>query len=147
MGWATYFAFIFAAINTLVVTYYLAIERMPFLKEVFPTFAHYVVLGLLVGIPLLTIIGYIHFKRSRAFRSEADIGIEVNPHLRRILQNTEAMLESQLKVNELILKLSKNEKLSEEELSEIKYLQKKMNEHMKHKTIPEPNYETDSKTD
>ena len=147
MGWATYFAFIFAAINTLVVTYYLAIERMPFLKEVFPTFIHYVVLVLFVGVPLLTIIGYIHFKRSRAFRSETDIGIEVNPHWRRMLQNTEAMLESQLKVNELILKLSKNEKLSEEELSEIKYLQKKMNEHMKHKTIPEPNYETDSKTD
>ena len=37
-GWATYFAFILAAINTLTVTYYLAIENLPMLKEIFPSF-------------------------------------------------------------------------------------------------------------
>ena len=31
-GWSTYFAFIFAAINTLTVTYYLAIEQAPILR-------------------------------------------------------------------------------------------------------------------
>ena len=36
MGWATYFAFIFAAINTLTVTYFLAIENYPFLTIIFP---------------------------------------------------------------------------------------------------------------
>ena len=40
MGWATYFAFIFAAINTLVVTYYLAIEEYPTLLAIYPTFFH-----------------------------------------------------------------------------------------------------------
>ena len=35
-GWSVYFAFIFAAINTLTVTYFLAIENYPVLKEVFP---------------------------------------------------------------------------------------------------------------
>ena len=38
MGWSTYFAFIFAAINTLTVTYFLAIDNYPFLQEIFPTF-------------------------------------------------------------------------------------------------------------
>ena len=33
-----YFAFIFAAINTLTVTYFLAIENYPALKAVFPSF-------------------------------------------------------------------------------------------------------------
>ena len=37
-GWATYFAFIFAAVNSIIVTYYLAIENLPILKEVFPLF-------------------------------------------------------------------------------------------------------------
>ena len=36
-GWSLYFAFIFAAINTLTVTYFLAIERYPVLNEIFPT--------------------------------------------------------------------------------------------------------------
>ena len=37
-GWSTYFAFIFAAINTLTVTYFLAIERAPSLQAIFPSF-------------------------------------------------------------------------------------------------------------
>ena len=72
-GWSTYFAFIFAAINTLTVTYFLAIEKYPFLNDIFPTFIHYVIIVVSLGVPLLVIIGYIHFKRSSAIRSEADI--------------------------------------------------------------------------
>lgn len=52
-GWATYFAFIFAAVNTLVVTYYLAIENIPALKIIFPTFYVYFTFGVILGIPLL----------------------------------------------------------------------------------------------
>ena len=37
-GWSMYFAFLFAAVNTLTVTYYLAIERYPLLHDLFPTF-------------------------------------------------------------------------------------------------------------
>ena len=37
-GWSTYVAFIFAALNTLTVTYFLAIENYPGLKSIFPTF-------------------------------------------------------------------------------------------------------------
>ena len=63
MGWSTYFAFVFAAINTLTVTYFLAIESYPVLKEIFPTFIHYVIILAAVGIPILTSIGYVHFKK------------------------------------------------------------------------------------
>ncbi len=37
MGWSTYFAFILAAINTLTVTYFLAIENYSELMAVFPS--------------------------------------------------------------------------------------------------------------
>ena len=40
-GWSTYFVFILAAINTLTVTYFLAIDNYPVLKAVFPTFEQY----------------------------------------------------------------------------------------------------------
>ena len=91
-GWSTYFAFIFAAINTLTVTYFLAIEKYPVLNAVFPTFIHYVIIVVVIGIPILVIIGYIHFKRSSALRSEADIQMEVNPYWRRLLINSELMI-------------------------------------------------------
>ena len=134
-GWSTYFAFIFAAINTLVVTYYLAIEKAPLLKEIFPSFWVYLVVFIVIGLPLLIGVGYIHFKRSSAFKTESDIGIEANPHLRRILLNTEALFPLYLKMSELIVKLSKNEKLTEQELEEISNLQRKLSEHMKKRTI------------
>ena len=39
-GWSLYFGFIFAAINTLTVTFYLAIDKYPDLSWLFPTFFH-----------------------------------------------------------------------------------------------------------
>ena len=53
VGWATYFGFIFAAVNTIITTYYLAIDNISFLQEIFPTFGHYVVSMILIGIPCL----------------------------------------------------------------------------------------------
>ena len=76
MGWSTYFAFIFAAINTLTVTYYLAIENYPSLKEVFPSFEVYIIIICTTGIPLLTIVGYTHYKRTKARKAEVDILID-----------------------------------------------------------------------
>ena len=67
-GWSMYFAFIFAAINTLTVTYYLAIDKIPLLLNLFPTFSHYVGAAVLIGVPILIIIGYVHYKRSPALQ-------------------------------------------------------------------------------
>jgi hypothetical protein len=118
-GWSMYFAFIFAAINTLTVTYYLAIDKIPFLFSLFPSFAHYVTVAVLCGIPILVLIGFVHFKRSPAYRSEATIGFEVNPYQRRNLINSELNLELNLMILNLLSKLSNNEKLDEAELNKI----------------------------
>ena len=119
MGWATYFAFIFAAINTLTVTYFLAIERYPVLTGIFPNFLQYVVIVSAVGVPLLVVIGYIHYKRTVAFKSEVDVVMESNPYQRRNIVNMTLVLHSIIQTNQLLLKLSKNEKLSETEIGEI----------------------------
>ena len=129
-GWATYFAFIVAAVNALTVTFFLAIENYPSLSVIFPTFFHYIVIIVGVGIPILILVGYVHFKRSKSYRAEADIIIETHPHIRRILQNTEVLLPSYLKLTELVLKLSENKKLTDCELGEVSKLQKQLNEHI-----------------
>ena len=129
-GWTTYFAFIVAGINALTVTFFLAIENYPLLSVIFPTFFHYIVIVAGIGVPLLVLVGYVHFKRSKSFRAEADILIETNPHIRRILQNTEVLLPSYLKLTELMIKLSENKKLTDKELEEVSKLQKKLNEHI-----------------
>ena len=134
-GWATYFAFIVAAINALTVTFFLAIESYPSLSVIFPTFLHYIVIVVGIGVPILVLIGYVHFKKSKAFRAEADVLIETNPHIRRILQNTEVLLPSYLKLTEIIVKLSENKKLTDEELKEVSKLQNQLNDHINKREV------------
>jgi hypothetical protein len=134
-GWSTYFAFIFAAINTLTVTYFLAIEEYPILNSIFPSFLIYVLIIMSIGIPILVLVGYAHFKRSNAFKAEADINIEANPHQRRILSNTELLFPILLKLLELNTKISNNEKLSEIEKNELNSLKEILKDHMNKNTI------------
>ena len=129
-GWATYFAFIVAAVNALTVTFFLAIENYPSLSVIFPTFFHYIVIVVGVGVPILILVGYVHFKKSKSYRAEQDILIETSPHFRRILQNTEILLPAYLKLTEIIVKLSENKKLTDEELKEISKFQNQLNNHI-----------------
>ena len=134
-GWSVYFAFIFAAVNTLTVTYFLAIDNYPVLKEVFPSFIHYIVIVVLVGIPLLVLIGYAHYKRTASFKAEADIHIEANPHMRRILINTEFMLSMSLQLSELSMRLMNNEKLTSDEMDRFKQLQKEFQKQIDNRVV------------
>ena len=125
-GWANYFTFIMAATNTLVVTYYLAIERYPFLVSIFPTFVQYVLIIVAIGIPLLVFVGYAHWKKTAARKAEVDIFYEVNPYIMRVLVNTELMLKLNLKLSKLLAKSQQNEKLSDDEIKELSDLQKEL---------------------
>ena len=121
-GWSTYFAFILAAINTLTVTYFLAIDNYPILKAVFPSFEQYIVIIVSIGIPLLVLIGFVHFKRTQAFKSEVDVLIESNPYQRRNTVNGEVNLRLNLKILTMMLKISRKESFSESEIQEIEKL-------------------------
>lgn len=116
-GWTVYFAFIFAAVNTLTVTYYLAIENYPLLQGIFPSFLHYVVTVSSIGVPLLILIGYAHYKKSRAFRSEASVNFESNPFPRRTLVNSEIILKLNLEILEILTK--SNSSLSDSDKKHI----------------------------
>ena len=125
IGYATYFAFILAGINTLTVTYFLAIENYPVLKEVFPTFVIYVIIITAIGIPLLTLIGYVHFKRTAARKAEVDIGYETNVYQARTLVNSEISMKLNMKLLDMIIKMSKNKEITHEDYEELTKLQKK----------------------
>jgi len=134
-GWTIYFAFIFAAVNTLTVTYYLAIENIPELKILFPTFSHYIIAAVLIGIPLLIGIGFIHFKRSTAYRAETEITYETNPFARRTLVNTELMIKLNLHLTQLLIKLNQDEKLKKEEIDELNSLRSFLDEFLSERTF------------
>lgn len=128
-GWTTYFAFIFAAINTMVVTYYLAIENIPFLKTVFPSFYVYLAFTAVFGIPLLVFVGYAHQKKTASYKAEADIYIESNPHALRMYNDIQLNLILNLKIIKTLISNSKNFEINQEELKELKNLEDELNEY------------------
>ena len=122
MGWSTYFAFILAAINTLTVTYFLAIDNYPSLKLVFPSFETYITIIVSIGIPLLIIIGYAHFKKTQAFKSEVDVLVESNPYLRRTIVNTEVILKLNLLLTNNLISDLKNKTIDDSKIKELEEL-------------------------
>jgi len=134
-GWSMYFAFILSAMNTLTVTYYLAVEKVPTLVEIFPTFLHYVVVFVVIGFPLLVTTGYAHFKRTSARKAEVDISVETNPYMIRTLVNSEYILKLNLTLSTLLLKLQTEQKLSENEIKEISDIQNELNSYMKDRNV------------
>lgn len=134
-GWSMYFAFIFAAINTLTVTYFLAIERAPSLQAIFPSFFQYVLIVSLIGVPLLIGIGYAHWKRTKARKAEVDIGFETNPYQRRFVVNTEIILHLNLKLIEMLMRSTSGEKLTENEMKEIQVYKDDIENHIEQRTF------------
>ena len=135
MGWSTYFAFIFAAINTLTVTYFLAIENYPSLQAIFPSFIQYTVIIALIGVPLLVLIGYIHFKRTPSYRSEAAVTFESNPFARRTLINSELTLKINQELITLLLKMQKGEKINDKVIEQIQKTQTEISKLVEKRTI------------
>ena len=125
-GWSTYFAFILAAINTLTVTYYLAIEQAPILKELFPTFIFYMIFSASIGIPLLIAIGYIHYKKSPSYTSESDITVESYPYYYKLTPgfDKQVVFPLYMILTKMMKKMSSDEKFTDDELKEIDDLQK-----------------------
>lgn len=127
-GWGTYFAFIIAALNTMVTTYYLAIDKISDLKLIFPSFSVYVVFWIAIGVPLLISIGYVHFKKVPAYSSEVDVNVEANPYCFKLLPGwqKDTLFPMYLLMTNMFVKLSNNEKLTGEEMKTLSKLQKDM---------------------
>ena len=134
-GWSMYFAFIFAAINTLTVTYFLAIERAPALQAIFPSFFQYVAIVSLIAVPLLIGIGYAHYKRTKARKAEVDIGFETSTYQRRFIVNTEIILHLNLRLTEMLMKLTHGEKLTENEIKKIQEYKEDIENLIKQRTF------------
>jgi len=117
-----------AAINVLTVTYFLAIENYPVLQAIFPTFGHYIAIVVGIGVPLLVLVGYFHYKRSQAYAAEAEINIEANPYWYKIPPgwNREVVFPLYLNMINLMLKMSKNEKLAPDEIEKMSDIQKSL---------------------
>jgi len=133
MGYTIYWAFLIMGINTLTVTYYLAIEKAPFLKEIFPSFLHYSAILVIVGIPILVLTGFIHYKKIPGYKSEAEITVEQNPYQFKLPPGywMHVIMPFFRLQSELLMKIIEKKNLTEVEITKMSELQKKMDHLLK----------------
>ena len=134
-GWSLYFAFILAGINTLTVTYFLAVEKYPILVDLFPSFSHYVLVWVVIGIPLLTFVGYVHYRRSPAYTAEVGLTWTSNPYQARNLINGELSLKMNQAVLKILVKLFQNEKFEPQDYNEILRVKKEVEKLIAERTL------------
>ena len=134
-GWSMYFAFILSAVNTLTVTYYLAIERAQVLKDIFPSFLIYVVFFVLIGVPILITVGIIHFKKTSARKAEVDISIETNPYVIRNLVNSELIINLNVRLARIILDSEQGKKIDEEDLKTLQEVLNTTEDFLSNRTV------------
>jgi len=127
-GYAVYLSFLIAAVNMIVTVYYLAIVRIEGLLAVFPDFTSWAVTVIIVGVPLAVFIGWLHLKRSPAYSSEVDVGVEANPYYYKLPPGywKEALVPVLLETMKLNIKLLNKESLTENEVKSLKSLQEKL---------------------
>jgi hypothetical protein len=79
-----------------------------------------------VGVPLLTLIGFVHYKRSPAYTAEVGLTWTSNPYQARNLINGELSLKLNLALLKITVKLFQNEKFEPEEFEEILRVKKEI---------------------
>ena len=126
-GYTQYFSFILAVLNMYTLTYYLAIEDSSTISTIFSSFSTYVIVSSLIGIPSLVILGFLHMRRSGAFRAESEITSESNPYNYKLLPgiHKEALAPLLLEMLKLSRK-STGEEITEEENERLSELDKKL---------------------
>lgn len=128
MGYSTYLTFLLGYASTLVTVYYLAIKNLPDLLGVFPHFGPFAMLATALGVPLSVVIGWLHLKRSAAWSSEVDIGVEANPYYYKIIPGKEEVFVPLYL--ELLVQMKRLAEaqgiLSQEEISRIEDLERKL---------------------
>lgn len=128
-GYATYLTFILGALNTLVVVWYLAIKDYPLVENLFGHFESFAVVTTLIGVPLAIVLGWLHYKRTPAYTSELDIGVEANPYYYKYPPgyNRDVWGPLYLELLTMIRRLSESNKLvSAEEKTRLDELERKL---------------------
>jgi len=141
LGYAQYLNFFLGFFMFVSTTYYLAILNLPFLREIFPHFYVFVILGIVVIAPLGVLIGWFHMKRTLAYSTEATVSVESNPYTFIVIPGKEEELWApawMLTVQALQKILEKENMLSAEEKSEFEAILARFKKLLRGEVIGEP---------
>jgi hypothetical protein len=108
--------------------WYLAIQNIPIVQQVFGHFLEFAIATSVVGTVAAIVIGYVHLKRSPAYSSEADIGVESNPYYYKLPPgfNREVFAPMYFELLVLMQKILEGRPLGDEDKARIEKLKEKL---------------------
>ena len=80
VGYGLYLGFALGLLTFSTTTYYLAIERIPLLRQIFPDFLEFTITLFILVYIVGHILGYVHYKKFPAYRMEQEVNVESNPY-------------------------------------------------------------------
>jgi hypothetical protein len=129
VGYSTYLTFLLGLGNTLIVIWYLMIREIPAIESLFGRFLVFALGAVLLGGPLSVAIGWLHIKRTPAYTSEADIGVEANPYNYKLTPGKETEIFAPLYM-ELLIQIKRlleaQKLLDDKDRSRIEGLERKL---------------------
>lgn len=103
IGYSTYLALPVALLGYITVIYQLLLKNIAALAWLFPHFSLFLVSALICLAPSATILGWIHIKRSMAYKSQIDVDVEANQYNYKLLPGKETQLAYPLNLTMLKL--------------------------------------------
>ncbi len=126
-GYRTYMAILIGILNVSTTTYFLLIDSVPSLGNLFGSFEVYVISLIGVGLPLIIFVGWIHFKRLGAHSTDLSTFAKAQPYFYKYRPGFELVFgEAFLALHRLNLKIVNKEKLTPDEIEEVKSIEKKL---------------------
>ena len=82
-------------------------------------------MSFLIGVPILIAIGYLHYKKIPAYSTEVDIATESHPYFYKLPPGFQpvVLFPMYLSMLQMLVKLSQNEKITEEDHKQIKEIE------------------------
>ena len=80
IGYNSYLTFGYGAGETLIIVYSLYVAKVPWAAWLFPDITRFCLVGIPLTIGLGYVLGVVHFKLSKLFTAETEVGIEANKY-------------------------------------------------------------------
>lgn len=130
IGYGTYLAMFIGVINVLTTTYFLAGKNIVWLQKIFPSFEIYILFCIGIGMPIVILAGWLHFKKIGTYTQEVAISQQYSPYNYKFPPgfNKEIFGPAYITILQLNIKRINGENITHEELENILSLEKKLDE-------------------
>lgn len=93
-GYSFYFVFVISGLNALMILYFVVgdPDKVEWIRYIFPHFFWFAAFSIAVGVPIMVLVGYLHFTRQQ-FKSEMDVTWMNNPYYFKLIGHQKIMFQ------------------------------------------------------